>query len=300
MAHIENAQAPNLLQEAKHKCNELEKQIRSLGIAYITVVSAVVIGLVTIAIEIANFRFALRQMFPPLSSGDPHANTIFVLQFALGAAIIMTHILLTQSRSRFGERFNWCLDFLGICAIALLLFGAMTFLPASIIEGGGESGGNRFSTLTLAILLTALFPISVLSNHYIFIKLAVALDKIEMVRAIRRDVAEWKMLIAASEQCNKIVADASGALEVLDAGADEIEWHVAVECAAVVEKAVPIYNGYMVEREILEQNLDDPTIVSSLPETIRLMSIKRLREICDSLASVTPQAIFQTIKAREI
>lgn len=280
----------------------LERQDESLFLPLAIMVFAAMMIALGIRIEIANFSLGLSQQFPALSNGQSAAGITDGLQYALGAALLMVHVVMQQVGARVGGWFHRPLNLLGLLAVVLLVAGGMVFLAASIGQTSGDASvagiDPKHGSTALGAILAALFPLSVISNHAMCNALVGALKKIVAITR-RRRVLRWLRKKDAGLTA-KVVAKQASERKVAELSKpDAPEWAAATETAAIVaETTRDVSDAYRVRR-VVDAAPAKPGDVDRLPPLFRDMPIDQLRELGEYLAGFTTRAIFDHLKAME-
>jgi hypothetical protein len=303
MADVRDPAAANLPEQAQHLCRQLQKKDEPLSLTYAIVAFGLVMLVIGVLIEVANFSFALRQLFPVLSSGDPYAEIFPVLKLALGAAVIMAHVLLRQAGARFGDSFSRTLDVIGVFATILLVIGAMLFMAGSLThidaDNGAATGSIVSASWALSLLLMALFPISILSNHVMLGLISKCLTKIEAIWNNRRRIRRIAAQIAEVESAEVAVAATTERVAELTEGAKNLDWEIATELAAVPGNLAAETNDFITVREVIDQSGGDISARDTLPDIFREMPLTTMQALRDYQKSFSVESIFKVLRTRK-
>ncbi len=301
---------PNLIEKAERHCQQLERENKPIALTCLSAGVALIVLLVTFYIEIANFTLGLRALFPPLSSGDKYGPLVASLGIATALVLVLGHVLLKQASGALGRWFDKSLVILGIISLAMLVVGAMLFLPASVGQATGIGQTNQANgvattgaAISLGIVLSALFPISILSNNIVLGWLTSALDTLEKVRARRKQIQLRREMIDEIERNGSMIEGFDAAIadrSRLQNGETALKRDVATEIATVVGQVATHFNAVLLTREAMAAAPKDAVLQTDLTPTQLLLPIEKLREMTANLTSFTPETVFKMLSAREV
>jgi hypothetical protein len=283
---------------------ELAEQLEPTALAYLIAGMTTVMIVLGIAIEVENFAFGAGLLFPRTSDGQNMDALTGPLVTALGAALLMAHILVRKGSECLGRWFNRIIDVAGLAAVGMLIFGAMIFLPSTITQATDAAGGDVGAAATQAshamgIITGALFPISALSTHAMMGYLHAAVLKIIRVRSIRQRMADIRRQLDMLSANLAAVHEEDQTITAMRAPG-EMEWRTATEVAATIGEITSAMSDHCIARETLDASGGRPEIVSDLPPSLTQMPLERMHQIGGYLAKWTPQFVLSLLSQKEI
>lgn len=277
-----------------------EQRESTLG-AWITVAAVTVLGAGALGIEWKNITLALEQLLPTLSDGSGYGNVTPTIAFATVGGILFGDVLLEKSSEHWSERTRRRVDLLGVAALVLFALTAMILLPASIWQGNNLSGSDAenmaasfWAYLSFALMLAALFPISLLANFTLLGWFKPAFARLERAWRIDRRVGEKRALLAEHGKLKTALRQAEQQQAAIPGDA-ELAQMFAARTSATINRPANALNAVLVAREAADAGGGSEPVVATDNDFLNHLPVGALHAHLDHLQGFTPETVLKLI-----
>lgn len=280
---------------------DMAKREERLGWLYLIVAGSLGAMATVFYCDITNFHFAMMTYMPELSGGDANGPLRQSIVFAFASGTLISSFALWQATRGLGAWLNKVLDLFGLLATVLLVGGTSIFLPMSVAmttSGDSDSGGG-LSGLALGLALGALYGLSVAASRAMADYCLGALARIASTQATRVETDAVKSKVDRVEAGAIAVHHADRIIDAMGKpGA--LGWLAAIAMTEAVAPVTSRLHERMLERELVDANGGDPAlsdypvgqVADVVVDAIRAMPLKRLQQLGQYLAKLTPKYIY--------
>jgi hypothetical protein len=280
------------------------EQREPLALAYVLVGCVVMLCAFALFIEWKNIAMALRQLFPTLSNGQGYDDVTGTLAFASVAAIVFGDVLLEKASAHWSERTKRLVDVIGLVALVLFVISAMLLLPTSVVQANdsadaaGDGVVSRGAYLAFALMLAALFPVSLLANFVLFERLKPALAKIQRSLEIERRVRSKRRVLRQYEAARASLRAVQGRLDTLPEPSQVVDEYAAF-ADAVIGRARGRIGEIIVARETAAGSGGETPLLATDDHLFNHQPMEKLRAHYDYLRTFAPDSIRRIITGKE-
>lgn len=301
----ENANAADLIRRVEQAIREEREQRPPLGLAYLTVIAAGVLCLLTLWFEWHNISLALNELFPPLSDGTSYADITGTLAFASVIVILLGDAILAMASNQWSPG-TWQLMFrLGILSLALFALGAMAMLPLSILQANDVSEAAKpdgsmsyAANFAFGVAAAAMVPLAIFGNFVLFIVAKPALAKIEAAKQVDQRSQHTRERLTARDAKLAALREVDQRVSQAPSDADVAERHAA-RVSAVIGQVASELHGIILARRTAERGSEEKPLLATDDAFLNHTPIEELEARRDYLSTFTPAFVRQLLTKKE-